>query len=156
MARVLIAVGSNLEDRLGNINRAQGLLAAVPGIKIIRTSKIYETLPVGGPPQGKYLNAAWEIETTQNPRELLELLLDIERQMGRRRRELHEPRTIDLDILFYDQRIVDEPGLVIPHPRLQDRAFVLEPLADIAPDWEHPQLRGSVRSLWESLRGKNA
>ena len=156
MVRAFIAVGSNLGDRHKNLVQAKVLLEKILAIKILRSSPIYETEPVGGPPQGKYLNAVWEIETTLVPQALLEKLLAVEAELGRVRREANAPRTLDLDILFYGDQIIDWPGLTIPHPRLHDRTFVLEPLADIAPDVVHPKLMKTVRVLLEELLERNS
>jgi 2-amino-4-hydroxy-6-hydroxymethyldihydropteridine diphosphokinase len=144
LARAFIGTGSNLGNREENLKQAQAKLAAVSGIQILKSSKVYETDPVGGPPQGKYLNAVWEVETGLEPEALMKALLSIEIQMGRARAEKNGPRPIDLDILFYGNEIIDRPGLKIPHPRLQERGFVLKPLMDLAPGFVHPVLKKTI------------
>ncbi len=153
MPRVFLAVGSNLGDRLHHLDLAKRHLQNKN--KIIKSSVVYETDPVGGPSQGKYLNAVWEIETQLSPRELLDELLSIEKEMGRERSVPNAPRTIDLDILFYGDKIIEEPGLTVPHPRLHERAFVLKPMMNVAPDWKHPKINKTIRELWENLNEAN-
>ncbi len=150
-AHVFLAVGSNLGDRAKNLARAESELKQAHGIQFIRSSSVYETEPVGGPPQDKYLNAVWEIRTELSPHNLLQMLVMIEASLGRKREGRNFPRTLDLDILFYDEKIIHEQGLTIPHPRLHERAFVLTPLADLAPDWIHPEFKKTVQNLLEEL-----
>jgi len=117
-------------------------------VRVVRVSSAIETAPVGGPPgQGPYLNAAAEVATHLPPRALLARLLETERSLGRERREKNGPRTIDLDLLLYDDVVLDEPGLTLPHPRMHERRFVLSPLSEIAPDVVHPRLRKTIRRL---------
>ena len=132
MTWVAIGLGSNLGDRLGHLTRAFGELAVLGDV--IAVSSIYETAPVGGPEQGDYLNAVVVVDTGLEPREVMDELLAIERSHGRRRGERFGPRTLDLDLLVYDGASVDEPGLAVPHPRIAERRFVLEPLAEVWPD----------------------
>lgn len=147
-----IALGSNLGDRHEYLRQAVSRLAASAGILEVQLSPVVETEPVGGPPgQGCYLNGAALVVTTLEPQKLLELLLDIERQLGRERREQWGPRTIDLDLLLYEQEIMNTPALILPHPRMHQRLFVLQPLAAIAPDAIHPVLHQSIRQLAHSL-----
>ena len=153
MPRAFIAVGSNLGDRAAYLEKAAELLSVKN--KIVKRSRVYETEPVGGPEQGLYLNAVWEIQTALEPDALLNELLAIEKKLGRERKAPDMPRTIDLDILFYGDRVAEKSGLAIPHPRLHERAFVLEPLMDIDPDLRHPKLGKTVRELWESVRETN-
>ena len=148
MERVYLGVGSNLGDRAAYLKKAQLLLSAIPKTRFLRSSNLFETEPVGGPPQqGKYLNAVWEIETSLAPGALKDKLREIEAELGRKRSVVNAPRKIDLDILFYGNKIVEEEGLRIPHPRLHERLFVLEPLAELAFDFKHPVLKKSVREL---------
>jgi 2-amino-4-hydroxy-6-hydroxymethyldihydropteridine diphosphokinase len=108
---------------------------------LVATSSIYETAPVGGPDQGAYLNAVAVVETDLAPRRLLDVMLDVERRMGRVRRERWGPRTIDLDLLLHGDSAVDEPGLTVPHPRLTERRFALEPLLEVWPEATLPDGR---------------
>jgi len=143
-----VGLGSNLGDRAAHVARALEALRATPGVEVGAVSPLLETEPVGGPPQGPYLNGAVELFVTLSARELLARLLAIEAAAGRvRGLERNAPRCLDLDLLFYGDARIDEPGLVVPHPRLHQRQFVLEPLCRIAPDFVHPVLRRSVASL---------
>jgi len=130
--RAFLGLGSNLGDRVANLQRAVGLLDARPGIRVVRTSSVYETDPVG-PPQPDYLNAVAEVRTTLAPRELLMAALEVERALGRVREERWGPRTLDVDVLTYGDERIDEPGLTVPHPRMHDRAFVMVPLSELEP-----------------------
>ena len=148
MALAYIALGSNLGDRFSTLSAAVRRLRAEPGLRLIATSEFYETAPVNCPPgSGEFLNAVVAVETERSPEDLLQLLLCIERQFGRIRSEPNSPRTLDLDILLYDDRVINSPELTIPHPRMHERAFVLRPLADIAPDWRHPVTGERVSDL---------
>ena len=126
-----IGIGSNLGDRQRNIDEAILQLSKIKGIEVKRVSNIYETDPMGGPKQGKYLNGVIEIDTRLNPKELMAGLLKIEEQLGRKRTIKNGPRTIDLDILLYGDKIIDEAGLKIPHPRMLEREFVIKPMNDL-------------------------
>jgi len=132
LAIAYIGLGSNLGDRAGNIGQAIGLLRT-NGIKVLKTSAVIETAPVGGPPQNKFLNAVVKISTELSPLELFSLCQSIERELGRVRDVVNGPRTVDLDILLYDRLTIDTPQLQIPHPRMFERAFVLDPLREIEP-----------------------
>src|SRR5918993_1315086 len=144
MPRAFLALGSNLGDRQRFLDEAVRRLRAVPGLSVRQVSPYYETAPVGGPAgSGAYLNAVAEADTTLPPDQLLQTLLDIERQSGRMRTELNAPRTLDLDLLLYDDLVRPGPDPVVPHPRLHERRFVLQPLADLAPDLVHPTIRES-------------
>ena len=129
--RCYIGVGSNLGNRRKNIEGAIQKLRETVDIDVKKTSGIYETEPVGGPPQPKYLNGVIEIETRLKPRELLLSLQEIENKLGRKRTIKNGPRTIDLDILTYGDKRIDEPDLKIPHPMMNDREFVQQPLRDL-------------------------
>ncbi len=131
MKKVFIGVGSNLGDRARNIERAIELLKLTKKVKFRRASSIYETEPVGGPPQGKFLNGVFEIETTLGPLELLRELQKIERQLGRKRSVKNGPRTIDLDILLFGDKRINQKGLKIPHPEMHKREFVLRGLREL-------------------------
>ena len=119
----------------------------MPDTQWIQSSSVLETDPVGGPLQGKFLNAVWEVKTNLLPKSLKDKLLQIELQLGRRRTVPNAPREIDLDILFYGNRIIEEESLTIPHPRLHERSFVLVPLEELTKDFVHPKLNKSIREL---------
>jgi len=143
-----IGLGANLGDRQADIRRACDLLRQTDGILSLKLSSLHETEPVGGPPgQGPYLNAAARVETDLDASALLAVLLDIEARLGRQRSEKWGPRTIDLDLLLFDDQVIDMPGLTVPHPRMHERRFVLEPLAEIAADVIHPALRMTIQQL---------
>jgi len=150
MAKAFVGIGSNLGDREEHLRRAVELLAAEDEISVLASSQLRETEPIGPVAQGPFLNGAVQLETELGPRELLERLLAIEERLGRVRRERFGPRTIDLDLLVYEDAVVDEPGLTLPHPLLHERRFALEPLAELAPDLEIPG-RGSVSALLSKL-----
>lgn len=133
-SRVMIGLGSNLGDRRATLEGAVAALAAFPEVEVIRVSGFIETEPVGGPPeQGPYLNAAIEVETTLDPLGLLRVLQEVEGGFGRVRSVRWGERTLDLDLLLFDDLVFDSPELTVPHPRMTGRRFVLEPLAEIAP-----------------------
>jgi 2-amino-4-hydroxy-6-hydroxymethyldihydropteridine diphosphokinase len=146
-----IGLGSNLGDRPANIRRALSLLAS-PVTQVLRVSSLLDNPAVGGPPGSPdFLNAAAEISTTLPPREFLSRLLEVESELGRVRRQGWDDRVIDLDLLLYGDLIVDEPGLSIPHPRLHQRRFVLQPLAQIAPNLLHPRLGRPIQALLDEI-----
>lgn len=139
--RAFLALGSNLGDRLANLRGAVELLAERDGIEVLRSSRVYETEPVG-PPQPAYLNAVIEVATTSSPTELLRACRAVEEALGRVRTERWGARTIDVDILTFDEVEVTEPDLEIPHPRMHERGFVLVPLGELEAD---PMLPGGRR-----------
>jgi 2-amino-4-hydroxy-6-hydroxymethyldihydropteridine diphosphokinase len=146
--RAAIALGSNLGNRERYIHTAIQRIRAEPSVQLVAVSPIYETAPVDCPPESApFLNAVVLVETELNPEELFARLVTIERHLGRCRGVKNSPRTIDLDLLFYGQQVLQTAELLLPHPRLAERAFVLRPLADILPDWCHPQLRRTVQEL---------
>lgn len=148
-----ISLGSNLGDREGALALAVTRLRETPEVEVVALSRVYETDPVGPPPQGPYLNAALRLRTRLSPRALLERLLAIEREAGRERSGARdEARRLDLDLLLFGTRRIDEPGLRVPHPRLHQRAFVLEPLAEIAEQRTHPVLGASIAELAGRVR----
>ena len=133
MTRAHVGLGSNLGDRMAFLDAAVRALDADEHTHVMAVSKVYETEPVGGPEQGPYLNAVVVLETDRDPHNLLRMLQEIERLLGRVREERWGPRTADLDLLLYDGPPIDDPGLVVPHPRLTERGFVLVPLVDADP-----------------------
>jgi 2-amino-4-hydroxy-6-hydroxymethyldihydropteridine diphosphokinase len=157
MSTVYIGIGSNLGDRGGNCIRAAGLFEK-RGIPVKKKSSFYETEPWGMKNQPLFLNMAIEIETALSPRELLKMLKEMEKEIGREPTTRWGPRIIDLDILLYNTVVVDEDNLSIPHPLMHERDFVLKPLSEIAPEAEHPVLHKSIRELMLQLerKGKNS
>jgi pantoate--beta-alanine ligase len=152
MAICLLGLGSNLGDRVGYLTQALDALRVYPRIQLLRHSSLVETVPVGGPPdQPRFLNAAALVETGLSPAELLGELLRIELQLGRVRGERWGPRTIDLDLLLYDQQIIHTDALEVPHPRMAERRFVLESAAEIAPEMRHPASGQTVAEMLERL-----
>jgi 2-amino-4-hydroxy-6-hydroxymethyldihydropteridine diphosphokinase len=128
-----VGLGSNVGDRMATLDAAVQVLDADALTHVMAVSRVYETLPVGGPEQGPYLNAVAVLETDRSPRQLLELLLATEAGLGRVRGERWGPRTADLDLLLYDGPPIDSSDLTVPHPRAKERAFVLVPLVDVDP-----------------------
>jgi 2-amino-4-hydroxy-6-hydroxymethyldihydropteridine diphosphokinase len=150
--RAFVALGSNLGDREATIRRAVETLDAEPGIEVVAVSSLRETEPVGYLDQPRFLNGAAELATRLAPRPLLDRLLAVERRFGRVREggPSQGPRTLDLDLLLYESAEIDEPGLTIPHPRLHERRFVLEPLAELDASLKVPG-KGEVRALLAEL-----
>lgn len=151
MTRAFVGLGANLGDREETLRSALTLLDGRDGVRVTAVSAFSETEPVGYLEQPPFLNAAAVLETTLSPRELMACLLDVERELGRERTgPRFGPRTIDLDLLVYEGMEIDEPGLTVPHPRLHERSFVLEPLCELDPGLVVPG-RGSVAALLEAL-----
>jgi 2-amino-4-hydroxy-6-hydroxymethyldihydropteridine diphosphokinase len=142
VGRAFLGLGTNLGDRLANLQRAVDLLVVTPGIRVLRSSRVYETAPVG-PPQPDFLNAVIEIDTDLEPHEVLAAGAAVERELHRVRDVRWGPRTIDVDVLTYDERVIDTADLTVPHPRMHERAFVLIPLLDLDAD---PPLPGGRRA----------
>ncbi len=153
---IFIALGSNLGDKENNMKEALQRLAQ-KGVTICKVSDFLETSPYGVTDQPVFLNAVAEVKTDNSPTELLRVLLQIEREMGRKRIRHWGERNIDLDLLMYDDQIINLPDLQVPHPDMQNRDFVLCPLAQIAPHAVHPVLRKTAGQLWKELqdRGKS-
>lgn len=149
MVRIYVGLGSNLDDREALLHSAADMLA--PDVRVQRSSPIYETAPWGYADQGAFLNQVVEAETQLRPRELLVLLKAIEARLGRKPRMRNGPREIDLDILLYGDEIVNEPNLIVPHPGLNERAFILTPLSILAPQFIVPGQQRSVSELLASL-----
>ena len=146
---VYLSLGSNLGDRQVQLQDALAKLAAVG--RVVATSSFYETEPVEFTQQPWFLNCAIALETNKTPEQLMAAILRIEEEMGRRRVQKKGPRAIDIDILLFDDTIVDSEELTIPHPTMHERRFVLEPLAEIAPELLHPVLKKTIRELLDSL-----
>ncbi|MBI6546583.1 MAG: 2-amino-4-hydroxy-6-hydroxymethyldihydropteridine diphosphokinase [Cyanobacteria bacterium NC_groundwater_1444_Ag_S-0.65um_54_12] len=151
MATVYLSLGSNLGDRVNFIKRALSKMAKHPRIVVEGISSFYETEPLEYPNQAWFVNAVCRIRTDMPPRDLLDALQGIEKELNPERIMRWGPRTIDLDILLYDDELIAEPELLIPHIRLHDRSFVLVPLAEIAPEITHPILGLTARELMEQL-----
>ena len=147
-----LGLGSNLGDREAHLRRAVSLLGAVGEITVL--SSVYETEPWGLTEQPRFLNMACGILTSLSPQELLAHAQDVERRLGRVRAVRYGPRTIDVDILLYGDLVVDTPELQIPHPGIPERAFVLAPLGEIAPEAEHPILKRRMGELLEGAPGR--
>ncbi len=144
-----IALGSNLGDSLTILKSAIATLNKTPGIAVKYHSSWYQTAPIG-PPQPDYINACAILEVTLEPEELLLALLEIEIKFNRIRQEKWGPRTLDLDLLLYDSLVLETSTLTLPHPRMTERAFVLVPLAEIAPDWVHPMTESAIAQILQT------
>ncbi|MGQ9533383.1 MAG: 2-amino-4-hydroxy-6-hydroxymethyldihydropteridine diphosphokinase [Desulfotomaculales bacterium] len=151
MVRAYVGLGTNLGDKMANLRAALALLAAAPGVRVLRVAGVYRTAPWGHTDQDWFLNTVAELETVLPPRALLEVFLGIEARLGRRRGMRWGPRVIDLDLLVYGDLVVYEPDLVVPHPRMHERAFVLVPLAELEPSLRLADGR-TVAGAAEALR----
>jgi len=146
MNKAYLLTGGNMGNREKNLARAKKLISEQAG-KVTRASSLYETAAWGKTDQPSFYNQALELETTLPPKDLLKLLLEIEKKLGRQRDEKYGPRTIDIDILLYGDQIFNDPQLRIPHPELQNRRFALTPLAEIGPGLVHPVFKKSITEL---------
>ena len=153
MPRVFIGLGANLGDPRRQIRAALAALEKIPATRLAGQSSLYRSAPLGYAEQPEFINAVAQIQTELAPRALLDALLEIERTRGRKRSFAGAPRTLDLDLLLYDERVIGEPGLHVPHPRMHIRAFVLAPLAEIAPGIEIPG-RGPIAPLLAACAGQ--
>jgi 2-amino-4-hydroxy-6-hydroxymethyldihydropteridine diphosphokinase len=150
LVTVYLGLGSNIEDRQENLNRALGYLAQ--RLRLTGKSSVYDTEPVGNPEQPRFLNMVCQVKTMLKPEDLLVLAKGIERKMGRIPGNRNAPRTIDIDILFYGDEVIKTPELTIPHPRLPERAFVLVPMAEISPTLVHPVNKKSISELLREVK----
>jgi 2-amino-4-hydroxy-6-hydroxymethyldihydropteridine diphosphokinase len=148
-----VALGSNLRDPARQVRSGLEALARLPETRLVTRSSLYRTAPVGKPDQPDFINAVARLDTGLEPEALLRRLLDIERQHARVRGERNGPRTLDLDLLLHGECRMESPGLTVPHPRMHERAFVLAPLAEIAPELDIPE-RGKVRELLAGLQAQ--
>jgi 2-amino-4-hydroxy-6-hydroxymethyldihydropteridine diphosphokinase len=144
-----LSLGSNVGNRAANLEAAIARLSSLG--KVVAVSSFYETEPVGFAAQPWFLNCAVKLDTEKTPRQLLAAILELEQEMGRRRVQKNGPRTIDIDILLFGSSIIKTKGLIIPHPAMHERRFVLEPMAEIAPDVLHPVFKRSIRELRDAL-----
>lgn len=152
MTRVYLSLGSNLGDRAAYLRRALEALG-VAGVRVLRVSRVRETEPVDVVDQPRFLNLVAEAETDLEPGELLARAQEIERELGRVRTQPKGPRTIDIDVLLYGSLVMNTPELAVPHPRMAKRRFVLEPLAELAPDLRHPVTDRTAREMLDALLG---
>ncbi|MDH6100807.1 2-amino-4-hydroxy-6-hydroxymethyldihydropteridine diphosphokinase [Anabaenopsis sp. FSS-46] len=146
-----IALGSNIGESQAILEGAIKSLEKIPGVTIKAISSWYKTAPVGGPEQPDYLNGCAILEVQLTPEQLLKTLQEIEQEFGRVRKERWGPRTLDLDVILFNDLILETPDLQIPHPRMRERAFVLVPLAEIAPEWIEPVTKETISQLLEHL-----
>ncbi|NIP49907.1 MAG: 2-amino-4-hydroxy-6-hydroxymethyldihydropteridine diphosphokinase [Gammaproteobacteria bacterium] len=148
MNTAYLGLGSNLGNRMAFLRGGRDTLINNPDIELVQASAVYETEAIGGPPDNPlFLNTVLQIETSLSPEKLLSTCLAVEDEFGRSRPVRWAPRTLDIDILFYDDLVICEERLIIPHPRLQERAFVLAPLQEIAPNFKHPLLDKTVAEM---------
>lgn len=154
MARVFLSIGSNLGDRVANIQQAVSMLSLDNRIKILKTSSFYETQPWGNKNQPWFINAAMAIEAVLDPEELLSIFQNIEAKLGRKRGLFKKwsERTLDIDILMYDEQIINSKNLIIPHPYMHERAFVLVPMLEVKADLVHPIFNKTISELYDELQ----
>ena len=150
LVTVYLGLGSNLGDRQENLDKALEYLSQ--RLRLAEVSSVYDTEPMGNPEQPRFLNMVCQVNTMLKPKELLILAKGIERKMGRIPGRPNSPRTIDIDILFYGDEVIKMPDLVIPHPRLTERAFILVPMAEIAPDLVHPVNKKTIKELLKEVK----
>jgi 2-amino-4-hydroxy-6-hydroxymethyldihydropteridine diphosphokinase len=155
MPQVYLGIGSNLGDRKRNFEFAAEKFLNDGRVSDLRRSPVYETEPVGGEGQPKYWNAVWSFVTELPPHDLLERMHEIEAQAGRRRVTKNEARVLDIDILFYGDEMYESQTCIIPHPRLHQRAFVLVPFCDLAPEFIHPVLKKTIKILSDELNARD-
>ena len=155
MNKTYLLTGGNEGDRYLHMQQARANIELICG-RIIRVSALYETAPWGKTDQADFINQVLLIETLLRPKDLLQSIFEIEKALGRKRSIRNAPRTIDIDILFYDDEIIESAGLTIPHPRISERRFVLEPLNEIAADYMHPVLHKSIRQLLQECKDELA
>jgi len=149
---IYIALGSNVGDREANLKKALAMLIETPHVNVRRISSFIENPAVGGPEDSPdFLNAAIEVTTTLSPHALMKRLLEIEREMGRLREKKWEPRCIDLDLLLFGDQIISDDTLIVPHPLMHERKFVIQPLAEIAPNVVHPTLEIPISMIMDNL-----
>jgi len=149
---IYIALGSNVGDREANLKKALAMLIETPHVNVRRISSFIENPAVGGPEDSPdFLNAAIEVTTTLSPHALMKRLLEIEREMGRLREKKWEPRCIDLDLLLFGDQIISDDTLIVPHPLMHERKFVIQPLAEIAPNVVHPTLEIPISMILDNL-----
>lgn len=154
MNTAYLGLGSNLGNRLAFLRGGRDTLLNQSGVELVKSSGVYETDAVGGPPDNPlFLNTVLQIQTSLDPHQLLTACLAVEDEFGRSRPVRWAPRTLDIDILFYADQVICEEHLTLPHPRLQERAFVLAPLMEIAPDFRHPLLDKTITELAASCAG---
>lgn len=151
MTKVYLSTGSNLGDRLAHLHKAVQALQDTPGIQVTRVSSVYETEPWGFLDQPRFLNQVIELETDIPALDLLPIMKQMERDLGRTPNFKNGPRVIDLDIILYGDQIIEQEGLIIPHPHVEERAFVLVPLADLVPEFVHPLLGKTIRQLEDEI-----